>query len=64
MQWTPETVIARADNTPAVAKVAQCAECGSRLFVVFVIGPRELLHYQCGICQVTFCDGHSCLEEP
>lgn len=63
MQWMPSTVQARTDGHTAQAKVAQCPGCGSRTFVVFLLGPRELLHFQCCGCDVTFCDGHRCNED-
>ena len=63
MVWTQETVIARTDGHTAEAQVAQCADCGSRRFVVYLLGPQALLHFQCCDCAVTFCDGHSCSEK-
>lgn len=61
--WTRETVTARSDGHTACALVAQCPDCASRQFVVYMIGPRHLLHLQCVVCTTTFCDGHSCAEE-
>lgn len=62
--WTRETVTARTDGHTAEARVAQCPYCGSRCFVVYTIGARALLHLQCADCTATFCDGHSCADEP
>ena len=63
MRWTQETVVARTDGHRAAAQVAECTDCGSRRFVVYLLGPRALPHYQCCACDTTFCDGHSCSEE-
>lgn len=63
MLWQQATVLARADGHTTQAQIAECPDCECRLFMVYAVGPRQLLHYQCGDCTATFCDGHSCSEE-